>query len=437
MMIPQSPNGDYIMPTSLQHTLTSEPTGDPWAGFSAAMAFTKSGFRVLPCQPGGKRPLTTRSFSGGARTASGDLERVRDAWLEEPGANVGLAPDGSFFVVDVDPRAGGSLEAVEELGLPVDGYRERSGGGGWHLPFTMPPGLIASRPAVLVPGVEVKARGSYVVSPHSRLEGGGWYSVEPGRHVWTWPVVPVRWPMLDRITREVTTATYALGTITAAHRREACRVVRGLAAAPADTARDAAALMRGDVSTKPSASEADYGLALMASFHTLEPEVIAAVLESSGLRRAKWREHPTYLALTIARALQRRRVLSTQSANLVHHLQIPPAVADSIPKTEPPLRPPVAPTVSYGTFCVGEGKKGGRFGRILDVVAALPNRDLAGFARVPVEELARALNVDRRTVSRDLAELESLRLVETEIRQPAGLRRERWARLAVLEGIKA
>ena len=77
-------------------------------------------------------------FLHGVKSATSAPEQVRDAWLAEPGANVGLAPDGTWIMVDVDPRHRGTLDDVERLGLDVSGYRERSAGGGWHVPLVWP-----------------------------------------------------------------------------------------------------------------------------------------------------------------------------------------------------------------------------------------------------------------------------------------------------------
>lgn len=53
-----------------------------------------------------------------------------------------------------------------------------------------------------------------------------------------------------------------------------------------------------------------------------------------------------------------------------------------------------------------------------------------GLAQISMEELADRLGVTRRTLLRDFNHLELLGLIETEIRQNCGKRRERWARIS-------
>lgn len=173
----------FRMPAALQDALMGAREADPWAGFTAACTLARNGFRVLPAEPGGKAPLTLANFRHGAQSATTDPERVRDAWIAEPTANIGLAPDGQYVILDVDPRNGGSLQRAEELGLPVDGYRELSGGGGFHVPLVMPAGVVATRSAILAPGIELKGPGAFALSPASRLEDGGRYLPQPGRDV--------------------------------------------------------------------------------------------------------------------------------------------------------------------------------------------------------------------------------------------------------------
>lgn len=299
----------FVRPEHLRDVLARNPEGDHWAGFTAAQAFARLGIAVLPCSPGGKAPITWASFLHGARTATADHEALRDVFIAHPGANVGIAPDHRFVVLDIDPRNGGSLDAADALGLPVDGYRERSGSGGWHVPLTMPDGHRAERSLILGPGVELKAHGSYVSSPHPRLDGGGWYRPEAERDVWRWGAIPTHWPHLDRLMRREVTAN-ALEPITNAHRREARRVIAALMQGPGTIGTDVRALFAGTLPANASPSEADYRLALLASYHTTSPEVVAAVLEASSLARPKWRNHPTYLDQRVSKAIHRRAQLA-------------------------------------------------------------------------------------------------------------------------------
>lgn len=409
------------MPEPLRTVLNADPTRDDWSGFTAAMAFADAGFRVLPVVPGGKAPISTGPFQHGARSATTDRESVRDAFVNNPGANVAVAPVGGYVVLDVDPRNGGSLEAAERFGLPIGGYRERSGGGGWHIPLTLPSGARAERSAILAPGVEIKAAGSYVVSPHSRIDGAGWYRPDPDRDVWQWGQISVSWPYLDHLVRQET-AIPVLGTITNAHRRAARRVIDGLMAAPADIARDSRLLLAGIIPPDASESECDYRLALLASFHTQSPNVIAAVLDASELKRPKWRAHETYLAGTIGKALARRQELATNRSCLVPHTGID-AIRAMISAGNDLLAglstDPSTPTCELLLHFGLEGCRNRATSPLLAFLLGVretgPDSPFAradDWMRVPVLDLAKLLDFQRTTIHRALEKLVSAGIVE-------------------------
>jgi putative DNA primase/helicase len=101
-------------------------------------------------------------------------------------SNIGLVTGGGFFVVDVDPRNAGD-ETLADLerkhGQLPETVRARTGGGGSHIFFRMPPGVsIRCRSPVsdLTPGIDLKAIGGFIVAPGSRHISGGEYVFEAG-----------------------------------------------------------------------------------------------------------------------------------------------------------------------------------------------------------------------------------------------------------------
>lgn len=78
---------------------------DPQALLSTAIRLARSGLPVFPCEPDGKRPLTTQGF----RDATTDEAQIRSWWHQHPTANLAV-PTGeqTFDVLDVDVRASGS-----------------------------------------------------------------------------------------------------------------------------------------------------------------------------------------------------------------------------------------------------------------------------------------------------------------------------------------
>jgi len=421
------------MPEPLRTVLRADPARDDWAGFSAAMAFADAGIRVLPCEPGSKGPITWGSFQRGAKSASDDREVVRDAFVANPGANVGIAPDASFVVLDIDPRNSGTLERAVSLGLPVNGYRERSGSGGWHIPLVMPTGAHAERSAIIAPGIEIKAHGGYAVSPHSRLDAGGWYHVEPGRDEWIWPTIPASWPFLDRLKRSETAKIVTTGA-TEQERRLARRVLHDLAHGRFGP--QVRLLLAGDwrqvrndggTQRYPSQSEADLGLLAMAVFGAAgNPRVMDCMMRQTRLYRPKWDEvhfagGQTYGEHSIARALAAspwtNRTIGAAHDTVAGLID---AGTDLLAGLEPGAAENPAPTTVFMMLQFGLSGCRNRavsplLGFLLGVQESGVDSPFArseNWVRVPVLELADHLDLDRTTVFRALEKLASVGLIE-------------------------
>src|SRR5208282_3593829 len=119
------------------------------------------------CDSPGKHPMTPH----GVKDATTEEEQIHRWWQLHPHANYGVATGSAsrLVVLDIDSKHGGlaSLEKLEaEFGHLLDGPRVRTGGGGLHLYFRHPDGTISNRAGIL-PGVDVRAEGGYVVGPGS------------------------------------------------------------------------------------------------------------------------------------------------------------------------------------------------------------------------------------------------------------------------------
>ena len=64
----------------------------------AALHYGKLGYKVFPCKPKGKSPMT----SHGCKDATTDLSKIKEWWSKIPNANIGIATEG-LVVIDVDP----------------------------------------------------------------------------------------------------------------------------------------------------------------------------------------------------------------------------------------------------------------------------------------------------------------------------------------------
>lgn len=128
----------------------------------AALAYAKMGYRVFPCVPGEKRPLT----SHGCKDATDEVEQIERWWIESPNANIGLSTE-NLYVVDIDgadnPWPG--QEHLEELeDIPCS----KTPRGGSHLIFRGPGKNTAS---IIAPKVDTRGQGGYIVVAPSVVAG--------------------------------------------------------------------------------------------------------------------------------------------------------------------------------------------------------------------------------------------------------------------------
>lgn len=148
----------------------------PTALLEAALWYAHHGQPVFPCHPGAKAPLTAHGF----KEASTDPQRIRAWWAAAPQANVGLPTGVLVDVVDIDSPAG-LVKFYEKHMDPGDSPPVRAIAltpHGRHLYFDAQPQ--ARNRAGIVPGVDVRAFGGYVVAPPSRTPQG-LYRWVPGR----------------------------------------------------------------------------------------------------------------------------------------------------------------------------------------------------------------------------------------------------------------
>jgi putative DNA primase/helicase len=152
----------------------------------AALKVSAGGWPVFPCDPGSKRPLTSRGF----KDASRDPHAIRSSWKRHPNAMIGV-PTGraiGAFVVDIDAGVETStgeivdachvLAALQrELGsnLPPT-WTATTPRGGMHLYFAAPPSGCPRNRTGLIRHVDVRGEGGYVIVPPSRREDGQAYT---------------------------------------------------------------------------------------------------------------------------------------------------------------------------------------------------------------------------------------------------------------------
>jgi hypothetical protein len=145
--------------------------------------------RVLDCTAPAKHPLE-RLVRHGVLSASTDETTVRKWFADESAANLGVSTD-KLIVVDADPRHGGddTLAELERKHTFPPTWRVLTGGGGEHVIFACPAGVeVVSYAAAniqeppLGPGIDVRARGGYIVAPPSVHISGRVYSWSVDHH---------------------------------------------------------------------------------------------------------------------------------------------------------------------------------------------------------------------------------------------------------------
>jgi hypothetical protein len=140
----------------------------------AALDYARRGIAVFPLVPRGKTPITTNGFKG----ATIDAQQVMRWWTANPNANIGAPTGHAFDVIDIDGPDGiaSMLERAPDLnhiGTPLLGRSITPRGGGHHLFVT--PESWRRNGARLLPGVDCRALGGYVVLPPSRGVNGRMY----------------------------------------------------------------------------------------------------------------------------------------------------------------------------------------------------------------------------------------------------------------------
>jgi hypothetical protein len=173
----------------------------------AALAFARQNHAVLPltwpirvngrlvcscrkaadCTAPAKHPIG-RLVPRGMLDASTDPAVIRKWFADEPAANLGVRTD-RLVVLDIDPRHDGdsSLAELEYNHEFPTTWRVMTGGGGEHVIFKCPEGVTvnssnAQSNPLLGPGIDVRARGGYVVAVPSRHISGSVYAWSVDHH---------------------------------------------------------------------------------------------------------------------------------------------------------------------------------------------------------------------------------------------------------------
>lgn len=149
----------------------------------AALEYAERGWHVIPlhtarpnhtctcghddCKSIGKHPRT----KAGLKDATNDPEKIKNWWGMWPAANVGVVtgPESGIIVMDIDDEAL-AKEAIGDKEIPETLIQE-TGSGGKHLIFAHP-GKPVKSGTKIIPGVDSRADGGYIVVPPSNHKSG-------------------------------------------------------------------------------------------------------------------------------------------------------------------------------------------------------------------------------------------------------------------------
>jgi hypothetical protein len=129
----------------------------------AALGYARRGWRVFPCKPRMKQPLTAHGF----KDATTDLDQIRRWWKITPASNIATPTGLAFDVVDFD-----HLDLYEQArdAQGLEGPQVRTARGA-HF-YVAPTGRSCTK---LTASIDFKARGGYVLLPESLHPSGARY----------------------------------------------------------------------------------------------------------------------------------------------------------------------------------------------------------------------------------------------------------------------
>lgn len=156
--------------------LDQAPPAPPPSLHAAALWYAEHGYHVFPLAPGSKIP---RKGSAGFKDATCDRDQVHAWWSAEPDANIGLATGHLVDAVDFDGLLGQTSRAhnwdmfaqLEHRGTVLT---PRAGGMHIYVPASG-----YGNKAGILPGVDYRGLGGYVVAPPSRTDQGSYRFLRP------------------------------------------------------------------------------------------------------------------------------------------------------------------------------------------------------------------------------------------------------------------
>jgi hypothetical protein len=145
----------------------------------AAIALAGKGMRIFPCLERAKEPAIAKNLE----RATTDVKWIA-GWWDTRNFNIGLATgaDSGVWVLDIDGEEGeATLRALEAQHGPLPPTVEAITGKGRHLYWRWPTGRVIRNRQVstVMPGIDVRGDGGYVLAPPS---------IHPSGRIYSWSV---------------------------------------------------------------------------------------------------------------------------------------------------------------------------------------------------------------------------------------------------------
>jgi putative DNA primase/helicase len=182
--------------------------------YDYAQFYARRGFRLLPlhrplsssdgklrcscgkaeCTSPGKHPVGSL-VPRGLKQASADPGTI-EQWFSGRERNIGIATGttSGIVVLDIDPRHEGdeTLAALEKRHGPLPPtWRFLTGGGGEHIIFRHPGGMVPNSAGRIAKGIDVRGDGGYIVAPPSLHISGRAYAISVDHDPETVPLADI------------------------------------------------------------------------------------------------------------------------------------------------------------------------------------------------------------------------------------------------------
>lgn len=158
---------------------------------NAAKQYSDRGWKIFPLHSMSNASCSCSNVKCGSaakhprikewqNNCSSDPSVIDNWWKNWPDANIGLATGNAsgFFVLDVDLHHGGKesmQELVKRYGSLPKTLASNTWDGGYHLFFKSPAFKVANRVNIL-PGIDVRGGGGFIIAPPSIHKSGSQYS---------------------------------------------------------------------------------------------------------------------------------------------------------------------------------------------------------------------------------------------------------------------